>query len=87
MADEKETEEAKVRTIRRATRKKYSAEEKMRIVLERLRGESLLPFRSAACQFAAAPRRSGAHTDPPTLPTARTSSSGWPHSPSLLARA
>jgi len=40
MADEKESVEAKVRTMRRATRKKYSAEEKMRIVLEGLRGET-----------------------------------------------
>ena len=40
MADEKETVVAKVRTIRRATRKKYSAEKKMRIVLERLWGET-----------------------------------------------
>jgi transposase len=40
MADEKEGVEAKVRTIRRATRKKYGAEEKMRIVLEGLRGET-----------------------------------------------
>ena len=31
--------EAKVREIRRKTRKKYSAEDKMRIVLEGLRGE------------------------------------------------
>ena len=31
--------EAKVREIRRRTRKKYSAEEKVRIVLEGLRGE------------------------------------------------
>ena len=40
MAEQKETVTATVRTIRRATRKKYSAEEKMRIVLEGLRGES-----------------------------------------------
>ena len=40
MADEKETVEAKVRTIRRATRKECFAEEKMQIVLEGLRGES-----------------------------------------------
>ena len=32
--------EARVREIRRRTRKKYSAEEKVRIVLEGLRGES-----------------------------------------------
>jgi transposase len=40
MADEKESVAAKVRTIRRATRKKYSAEDKIRIVLEGLRGET-----------------------------------------------
>ena len=35
----KETSEQVVRTIRRATRKRYSAEEKIRIVLDGLRGE------------------------------------------------
>ena len=40
MAEKKETAEATVRTIRRVTRKKYSAEEKVRIVLEGLRGET-----------------------------------------------
>ncbi len=35
-----ETVETTVREIRRATRKKYSAEEKIRIVLEGLRGET-----------------------------------------------
>jgi transposase len=35
-----ETVAATVRNIRRATRKKYSAEEKLRIVLEGLRGET-----------------------------------------------
>ncbi len=33
------TSEQVVRTIRRATRKRYSAEEKIRIVLDGLRGE------------------------------------------------
>ena len=33
MAEKKESFEATVRTIRRVTRKKYSAEEKVRIVL------------------------------------------------------
>jgi transposase-like protein len=37
--DEKVSAEAVVRDIRRQTRKKYSAEEKIRIVLEGLRGE------------------------------------------------
>lgn len=40
MAEKKETVEATVRTIRRVTREKYSAEEKVRIVLEALRGET-----------------------------------------------
>jgi transposase len=40
MAEEKKSVEATVRNIRRATRKKYTAEEKVRIVLEGLRGES-----------------------------------------------
>jgi transposase len=40
MAEKKESVTATVRTIRRATRKKYSAEEKMRIVLEGRRGET-----------------------------------------------
>jgi len=39
MAEKKESVEATVRTICRVTRKKYSAEEKVRIVLEGLRGE------------------------------------------------
>ena len=37
--DEKVSAEQVVRDIRRETRRKYSAEEKIRIVLERLRGE------------------------------------------------
>jgi transposase len=40
MAEKKESVEAAARTIRRVTRKKYSAEEKVRIVLEGLRGET-----------------------------------------------
>jgi transposase len=39
MAEEATSVEATVREIRRKTRKKYSAEEKVRIVLEGLRGE------------------------------------------------
>jgi transposase len=38
MAEQKKTVEATVRSIRRATRRKYTAEEKVRIVLEGLRG-------------------------------------------------
>ncbi len=37
----KESAESTVRNIRRNTRKKYGAEEKIRIVLEGLKGESL----------------------------------------------
>ena len=40
MAERNESVEVAVRAIRRVTRKKYSAEEKVRIVLEALRGES-----------------------------------------------
>jgi transposase len=44
----KEPAEKVVKDIRRATRKQYSAEEKIRIVLDGLRGESLFViFRSA----------------------------------------
>ena len=42
MAKKKESAEATVRNIRRNTRKKYSAEEKIRIVLDGLRGESTI---------------------------------------------
>ena len=40
MAEKKNSVEATVRTIRRLTRKKYPAEEKVRIVLEGLRGKT-----------------------------------------------
>jgi len=40
MAEKKESAEAAVRTIRRVTRKKDAAEEKVQIVLEGLRGET-----------------------------------------------
>ena len=43
----KESAESIVREIRRKTRKKYSAEEKIRIVLESLRGEESI---SALCR-------------------------------------
>ena len=42
MAEMKKSPEAKGRNIRRKTRRKYSAEEKIRIVLDGLRGESTL---------------------------------------------
>ena len=42
MAKKTESVESTVRNIRRKTRKNYSAEEKIRIVLEGLRGESTI---------------------------------------------
>jgi len=42
MAEQKKTVEATIRNIRRATLKKNNAEEKVRIVLEGLRGESTI---------------------------------------------
>jgi len=47
MAEEKKSVEATVRNIRRVTRKKYTAEEKVRIVLEGLRGESSIADRAS----------------------------------------
>ena len=40
MTKQKDSAEKAIRDIRRATRRQYSAEEKIRIVLEGLRGES-----------------------------------------------
>jgi transposase len=40
MTKKKDSAEKAIRDIRRATRRQYSAEEKIRIVLEGLRGES-----------------------------------------------
>jgi transposase len=51
---QKSSAEKKVRDIRRATRRHYSAEEKIRIVLEGLRGEDSI---AELC------RRGGIHTD------------------------
>jgi transposase len=42
MTEKKTSVESTVKNIRRKTRKKYSAEEKIRIVLEGLRGESTI---------------------------------------------
>ncbi len=39
MTKQKDSAEKTIRDIRRATRRQYSAEEKIRIVLEGLRGE------------------------------------------------
>ena len=52
MAEEAKSVEATVRNIRRVTRKKYNAEEKVRIVLQGLRGE---------CTIAELCRREGIH--------------------------
>jgi hypothetical protein len=42
MVEQNQTVEATVRSIRRATRRKYTAEEKVRIVLEGYRSESTI---------------------------------------------
>lgn len=42
MNTKRQTAESKVKEIRRHTRKKYSAEEKIRIVIEGLRGETTI---------------------------------------------
>ena len=42
MNEKKQSGESKVKEIRRHTRKKYSAEEKIRIIIEGLRGETSL---------------------------------------------
>ncbi len=42
MNSQRQTAESKVKEIRRHTRKKYSAEEKIRIVIEGLRGETTI---------------------------------------------
>jgi hypothetical protein len=46
MMAKKESVEKTVRQIRQQTRKKYTAEEKIRIVLEGLRGESTIAERA-----------------------------------------
>ena len=46
--DEKVSVEKAVRDIRRETRRKYSAEEKIRIVLEGLRGEESIVIGKAS---------------------------------------
>ena len=51
---EKQPAEDAIRDIRRATRRHFSAEEKIRIVLEGLRGEESMPSSAAA---RASPRR------------------------------
>ena len=52
--NQKETAEQHVKAIRRATRKQYSAEEKIRIVLEGLRGEQSI---AALCRREGAVKR------------------------------
>ena len=54
----KDTAEKVVKDIRRATRKQYSAEEKIRIVLEGLRGEDgIAELCRAGCRGQAMQRR------------------------------
>jgi hypothetical protein len=50
---QKPSSERIVKDIRRATRKQYSAEEKIRIVLDGLRGEHSCPSSNALRQFTA----------------------------------
>jgi transposase len=47
MVEKNKSAEATVRNILRKTRKKYSAEEKIRIVLDGLRGESTIADQKA----------------------------------------
>ena len=67
MMTKKRSAEKTVRDIRRATRRHYSAEEKIRIVLEGLRGEDSITelcrreARLGRCQFDL--RDSSAHQD------------------------
>jgi hypothetical protein len=60
---EKDSAEKAVRDIRRKTRRKFSAEEKIRIVLEGLRGEESIasPFSSAEWKITRSPGRSEAN--------------------------
>jgi transposase len=46
--EKKETAEKAVREIRRKTRRRFSAEEKIRIVIEGLRGEESIASRHSA---------------------------------------
>ncbi len=69
----KEPAEKVVRDIRRATRKQYSAEEKIRIVLEGLRGEDSIAElcrRGGRRRIRGAPRRLGS--------TPGSNSNRWP---------
>jgi transposase len=54
MAQKKQTSEKKIKEIRRKTRKRYTAEEKIRIVIDGLRGEDSI---AEIC------RREGIHTN------------------------
>jgi transposase len=53
MAEKEESTEAAVRTLRRLTRKRCSAEDKVRIVLEGLRGETSI---AGLCRRGVSPR-------------------------------
>jgi transposase len=53
-APEKQPAEDAIKDIRRATRRRFSAEEKIRVVLEGLRGEESI---AELCRREASPRR------------------------------
>jgi hypothetical protein len=72
MAEKKESADATIRTIRRVTWKKYSAEEKVRIVLEGLRGETTV---AALCRREGIPSTTGSS---PRGWTTRTCASSQP---------
>jgi transposase-like protein len=59
----KQSSEAAVRDIRRKTRRRFSAEEKIRIVLDGLRGESICFGYALGSQFSMSPEALLAHGD------------------------
>ncbi len=64
--EHKQSAEAAVREIRRLTRRKFSPEEKIRIVLEGLRGEqSIIGLFGLEGESPRIPRRSPSHTPVP----------------------
>ena len=74
MAEKKESAEAAVRTIRRVTRKKYSAEEKVRIVLEGLRGETSI---AALCRREGIPSNLYSRRTPRSPPSGMLPGERW----------
>ena len=71
----KQSTEAAVREIRRKTRRKFSPEEKVRIVLEGLRGEQSI---SELCRREASPQTS---TTAGARASSRPAGSSWPATP------